>query len=96
MHICVVISIFLVTTFGVLLSLLRGSEALKLDPAHMLAISWLIALLDTMLLYESWGWGGLGVGIEGRQIHLVRRSSPLFLLTEVPTLESPLLKGFFF
>jgi hypothetical protein len=30
----------------------------------MLSVSWVIALLATMLLYRSYGWGGLDVGVK--------------------------------
>jgi hypothetical protein len=30
----------------------------------VLSVSWVIALLATMLLYGSYGWGGLDVGVK--------------------------------
>lgn len=59
-----VISKFLVVAYGVLLILSQGSEVLSLYHAFMLSVSWVIALLATMLLYGSYGWGGLDVGVK--------------------------------
>lgn len=64
MHIGSMISKSLVVVSSVLFIISRGSGFLALHLALVLSVSWVIALLATMLLYGSYGWGGLDVGVK--------------------------------
>jgi ABC-type sulfate transport system permease subunit len=64
MHIGFMISKSLVVVSSVLFIISRGSGFLALYLALVLSVSWVIALLATMLLYGSYGWGGLDVGVK--------------------------------
>jgi ABC-type sulfate transport system permease subunit len=64
MHIGSMISKSLVVVSSVLFIISRGSGFLALYLALVLSVSWVIALLATMLLYGSYGWGGLDVGVK--------------------------------
>lgn len=69
MHISCAISIFPVASLCILLILSWGSGVLTLFLTLMLNVSWLIALLATMLLYGSRGLCRLGLGVEDNAPH---------------------------